>query len=155
MELAVMTGLIDFPNASGGCLLTDPRFSERFKDLLQNGPYDIDNVALLKVGRHYRMAVDAKLVVGRDEAENADIEKLAQDGDILFVPPEELAGPSALLRGNSAEAMINLAAGILCRYCDLAGRAALDISYRKLPEAEWRTINVTPAPDLESEKLRL
>ena len=155
MELAVMTGLIDFPNASGGCLLTDPRFSERFKDLLQNGPYDIDNVALLKVGRHYRLSIDAKLVVGRDETENADIEKLARDGDILFVPPEELAGPSALLRGNSNEAMISLSAGIICRYCDLVGRSSLDISFRKLPETVWRTINVAPVPDLESEKLRL
>jgi tRNA U34 2-thiouridine synthase MnmA/TrmU len=155
MELAVMLGVIDYPNASGGCLLTDPLFTKRLRDLMKFGAYDMKNVALLKVGRHYRFAHDAKLIVGRDEAENADIEKLAQDGDILFVPPEDLAGPSALARGNFSEDQFKLSAGIITRYCDLAGKLSLDISYRKLPSTDWQVLNVGPVPDEESEKYRL
>ncbi|MCX5708426.1 MAG: tRNA 4-thiouridine(8) synthase ThiI [Candidatus Omnitrophica bacterium] len=155
MELAVMLGVIDYPNASGGCLLTDPLFSKRLRDLMKFGVYDMKNVALLKVGRHYRFAYDAKLIVGRDEAENTDIEKLAQDGDILFVPPPDLAGPSALARGNFSEDQLKLSAGIIARYCDLAGKLSIDISYRKLPESDWRVLNVAPVPDEESEKYRL
>ena len=155
MELAVMLGVIDYPNASGGCLLTDPLFTKRLRDLMKFGVYDMENVALLKVGRHYRFAHDAKLIVGRDEAENTDIEKLAQEGDILFVPPEDLAGPSALARGNFSEDQLNLSAGIIARYCDLAGKLSIDISYRKFPEAEWQILNVAPVLDEESEKYRL
>jgi tRNA-uridine 2-sulfurtransferase len=155
MELAVMLGVIDYPNASGGCLLTDPLFTKRLRDLMKFGSYDMDNVALLKVGRHYRFAHDAKLVVGRDEAENIDIEKLARDGDILFAPPEDLAGPSALARGNFSREQLKLSAGIIARYCDLAGKLSIDISYRKLPDSAWQTINATALSDAESEKYRL
>jgi tRNA-specific 2-thiouridylase len=155
MELAVMLGVIDYPNASGGCLLTDPLFTKRLRDLMKFGVYDMKNVALLKVGRHYRFAADAKLIVGRDETENIDIEKLAQDGDTLFVPPEDLAGPSALGRGNFSEEQLRLSAGIIARYCDMAGKISIDISYRKLPEAGWRVVNAVPVLDEESEKYRL
>jgi tRNA U34 2-thiouridine synthase MnmA/TrmU len=155
MELAVMLGVIDYPNASGGCLLTDPLFTKRLRDLMKFGVYDPANVALLKVGRHYRFAHDAKLIVGRDEAENAEIEKLAQESDILFVPPEDLAGPSALGRGNFNEEQLKLSAGIIARYCDLAGELSIDISYRKLPDFEWRVLKVVPVLDEESEKYRL
>jgi len=155
MELAVMLGVIDYPNASGGCLLTDPLFTKRLRDLMKFGSYDMANVALLKVGRHYRFAHDAKLIVGRDEAENVDIEKLAVDGDILFVPPEDLAGPSALARGNFSDDQLKLSVGIIARYCDLAGKLSIDISYRKLPSTDWQVLNVAPVPDAESEKYRL
>jgi tRNA-specific 2-thiouridylase len=155
MELAVMLGVIDYPNASGGCLLTDPLFTKRLRDLMKFGVYDLQNVALLKVGRHYRFSHDAKLIVGRDEAENSDIEKLAQDGDTLFVPPEDLAGPSALARGNFSDDQLKLSAGIIARYCDLAGKLSIDIAYRKLPSIEFKVLNVIPVPDEESEKYRL
>ncbi len=155
MELAVMLGVIDYPNASGGCLLTDPIFSKRLRDLMKFGKYDLANVALLKLGRQYRFAQDAKLIVGRDEAENEDIEKLAQDGDILFVPPGDLAGPSALARGNFSQELIKLSAGIIARYCDIGDKTSLDISFRRLPEDQWYTLNVAPIPDSESEKYRL
>jgi tRNA-specific 2-thiouridylase len=150
-----MLGVIDYPNASGGCLLTDPIFSKRLRDLMKFGKYDLANVALLKLGRQYRFAHDSKLIVGRDEAENVDIEKMAQDGDILFVPPGDLAGPSALARGNFSQELIKLSAGIIARYCDIKDELSLDISFRRLPEDQWYTLNVAPVPDSESEKYRL
>ena len=155
MELAVMLGVIDYPNASGGCLLTDPLFSRRLRDLMKYGTYDMVNVAFLKVGRHYRFSPEAKLIVGRDEAENTDIEQMAQVGDLLFVPPEDLAGPSALARGNFSEELIKLSAGIVARYSDNGDKPSLGISYRKFPETDWQVINAAAIPDQESEKYRL
>jgi tRNA-uridine 2-sulfurtransferase len=155
MELAVMLGVIDYPNASGGCLLTDPLFSKRLRDLMKYATYDMVNVALLKVGRHYRFSPEAKLIVGRDEIENTDIEQMAQAGDLLFVPPPDLAGPSALARGNFNEEMIKLSAGIVARYSDIADKPTVPISYRKFPEPEWQVIDAAAVPDSESEKYRL
>ncbi len=155
LELAVMLGVIDYPDASAGCLLIDPGFAKRLRDLLKLGEYDLANIALLKVGRHYRFSSDAKFIVGRNEDENTEIEKLAQDGDILFVPPEDIGGPSALARGNFDEKLINLAAGILTRYCDIGDNPSGEIFCRRLPEDQSHPINAIPVPDEESVKYRL
>jgi tRNA U34 2-thiouridine synthase MnmA/TrmU len=155
IELAATLGINDYAQPAGGCLLTDPQFSKRLKDLIEHGPYDLDNVELLKFGRHFRFSPEAKLVVGRNEEENAEIEKLAQNGDWLFLPPQDTAGPSALGRGKFSDERIKLCAGITCRYCDLAGKPSLEICYRKLPEKESQTLTVAPVPDEESLKYRL
>ncbi len=154
-ELAVMLGVIDYPDASGGCLLIDPSFAKRLRDLLKLGKYDLANIALLKVGRHYRFASDAKFIVGRNEDENTEIEKLAQAGDILFVPPEDIGGPSALARGNFDEKLIALATGILARYCDIGDNPSVEIFCRRLPEDHSHPINAILVPDAESIKYRL
>ncbi len=154
-DLAVRLGIIDYEQPAGGCLLTDPCFCVRLKDLLERGPYDLANVELLKVGRHYRLSPQAKLIVGRDEDDNMQIEKLAAAGDLLFLPPEDIAGPSALLRGQHTDSLLQLSAGIVARYCDLKARATVEISVMKLPSQEKTKIVASPVPDEESEKLRL
>jgi tRNA U34 2-thiouridine synthase MnmA/TrmU len=77
IDLAVMLGIIDFPNAAGGCLLTDPRFSDRARDLMSYGSFTMDNVELLKLGRHFRLGPHTKLVVGRNQDENESVAALA------------------------------------------------------------------------------
>jgi len=154
-ELAVMLNVLDYPNAAGGCLLTDPIFAARLKDLLKSGVYDANNIELLKLGRQYRLSPETKLIVGRDESENSDMERLAQTGDCLLAPPDDIAGPTGLLRGAVSEAILRLSAGILCRYCDLKGRASLDIRLRTIPEAETKIISVGPLADADSLKYRL
>ncbi len=155
MELAVMLGVIDYPDVSADCLLTDSGFAKRLRDLMKFGKYDLANIALLKVGRHYRFQPGAKLVVGRNEGENAEIESLAQSGDFLFAPAQEIAGPSALGRGDFDESLISLAAGILARYCDIKDKTSLDISCRRLSEGQGYTVNTIPLLDEESKKYRL
>jgi tRNA-specific 2-thiouridylase len=155
IDLARALGIEDYAPPAGGCLLTDRQFSQRLKDLLEYGPYNLENVELLKFGRHFRLSPEAKLVVGRNEADNAGIERLAQNDDWLFLPPDDIAGPSALGRGKFSEEQIKLCAGITCRYCDLAGKPSLEVSYRKLPEKESQTLTVAPVPDEESVKYRL
>lgn len=154
-DLAVRLGVIEYEQPAGGCLLTDPCFCLRLKDLLESGPYDLDNVELLKVGRHYRLSPQAKLIVGRDEEDNLQIEKLAASGDLLLLPPEDIAGPSALIRGKFTDAQLQFSAGILARYCDLKGREAVEISIAKFTSQEKTKITAFPVPDSESEKLRL
>jgi tRNA U34 2-thiouridine synthase MnmA/TrmU len=155
IDLAKTFGINDYGQPAGGCLLTDRQFSQRLRDLIEHGPYDLQNVELLKYGRHFRLSAKAKLVVGRKEEDNAGIERLAQNDDWLFLPPEDIAGPSALGRGKFSEEQIKLCAGITARYCDLAGKTALDISYRQLPSQETHTLSIAPVPDEESVKYRL
>ncbi|MFI5422879.1 MAG: tRNA (5-methylaminomethyl-2-thiouridylate)-methyltransferase, partial [Nitrososphaerales archaeon] len=75
LALARKFGIDDPPNAAGGCLLTDPQFSTRIRDLMRHldDPEkvpSINDVELLKVGRHFRLSNVAKLIVGRDQNEN-------------------------------------------------------------------------------------
>ncbi len=65
----------EIPQPAGGCcFLTDEAYSRKLRDWLdhQDDPrHDAEAFVLLKVGRHLRLNDDVKLVVGRDEGENA------------------------------------------------------------------------------------
>jgi len=141
--LAAEFGIKDFAWPAGGCLLTDPVFSERLKELIAHKELNLDNVALLKLGRHFRISGHAKLVVGRDEKEDIELENLAKAGDYLFHPNEQLAGPTSLARGSLNEGLIGLSAQITCRYCDLNGATQVDIIYKRISE----NLGTVPAGD--------
>jgi hypothetical protein len=67
--------LDDIPQPAGGCcFLTDEAYARKLRDWLdhQEAPrHDGEAFILLKVGRHLRLNDDVKVIVGRDEAENA------------------------------------------------------------------------------------
>jgi tRNA U34 2-thiouridine synthase MnmA/TrmU len=69
IALASKLGIKDYPCPAGGCLLTDSNFSRRLKDLMEYSEVNIDEVSLLKVGRHFRLSPGYKLVIGRNESE--------------------------------------------------------------------------------------
>ncbi len=67
IELADHFDIHDYPCPAGGCLLTDPGFSKRMKDLMIHDPaFSLNDVHLLKMGRHFRLSPEVKLVVGRN-----------------------------------------------------------------------------------------
>ncbi|MHB9028095.1 MAG: hypothetical protein ACYC9O_04960 [Candidatus Latescibacterota bacterium] len=97
-ELAKELGITEYLCPGGGCLLTDPEYAERFRDLLSYAPdFGMEDVNLLKIGRHFRLESGAKVVVGRNEAENTAIEGFLAPGDI-FITPSGDPGPSVLCR---------------------------------------------------------
>ena len=151
--LAREYGINDYPCPSGGCLLTDPEFSKRLKDLMSHNEFNINNVLLLKVGRHFRLTENSKLVVGRNEKENQQLEYLAKENDYLFFPPEDLAGPTALGRGIFNEDLINLSLRIICRYFDSKDTA--NIVYRRMPGGEKRVAGISPLKEEELVALRV
>lgn len=123
LSLANKYEIIDPPNAAGGCLLTDPMFSKRVKDLYKhekNVP-TINDIELLKIGRHFRLNADCKLIVGRNESENFMVDSLYENSDwILYA--KDYAGPVGLLRGENIETdekLITISAKIILRYADV------------------------------------
>lgn len=155
INLAKNFQIKNYPNASGGCLLTDREFSKRLKDLIIHQELSIDNIELLKMGRHFRISQDTKLIVGRDEKENEQLVKLVKDNDYLFMPGEKIAGPTSLGRGQFSEELIKLSCGITCRYCDLNGETDTQIIYRKISESEDRVLEVSPIEDAKLTSLRV
>jgi tRNA U34 2-thiouridine synthase MnmA/TrmU len=152
--LAREFGIKDYPCPSGGCLLTDREFSRRLKDIMDNGEFNLDEVILLKTGRHFRLKKGAKLVVGRNESENGLLESAAKDGDRLFYPKVDLAGPTSLLRGGSGQDLIDLSSRITAHYCDLNGNEDAAIFHR-LAGAEESCLKVAPIEEELLEFLRI
>ncbi len=144
ISLAGKLGINDYPCPSGGCLLTDPEFSKRLKDIMKYEEFNLENIQLLKIGRHFRLNDTAKIVVGRNEKENKRLLNLARENDYLFMPTDELAGPTSLGRGVFTKDLIKLSCSITSRYCDLAGNADADIIYRRIPEREDNIVKVSP-----------
>lgn len=89
LELAKQIGLKEIPTPSGGCLLTEPNFSRRLKDLLEHEETITKrDLEFLKLGRHFRLNNDIKIIVGRNKEENEKIIELATERDTIFKAEE-------------------------------------------------------------------
>jgi len=116
IQLAKDKGIADYPCPAGGCLLTNVEFAAKLRDLFDNkADYDLKDVRLLKIGRHFRLHPGLKIIVGRDEAENSSLEKSMQDNDVL-VYCSSFTGPFAFIREEASEDDIKTAGRILLRY---------------------------------------
>jgi hypothetical protein len=115
--------------------------------------FDINDVNLLKLGRHFRLSPGAKAVVGRNEEENRRLQILARRGDLLF----EVRGcgsPVTLLCGAAGEEEIHLAAAVTARYSDAEDnrvKVHYGVDYAALSEA----ILVSPVYEDELTRLRI
>ncbi len=127
IKLATELGLKNYPCPAGGCLLTDPAFTRRLKDLMEHEDFNIANVELLKLGRHFRINSSFRLVVGRDEKENAKLKNFLQKDDLYF-EPTKLAGPSGLLRGKWDNEFKNIAAKIIAYYTSREQKVEISVS---------------------------
>ncbi|MFY9301545.1 MAG: tRNA (5-methylaminomethyl-2-thiouridylate)-methyltransferase [Candidatus Nitrosotenuis sp.] len=118
LQMAKELGIENPPNAGGGCLLTDPAFAIRAKDLFSHTETPTTNdIDLLKVARHFRLDEKTKLIVGRNKEENEMIKALALADDLIFYAKDHM-GPIALLRGQNKEPYKQLCAAITLRYSD-------------------------------------
>ena len=126
--LASKLGIRDYPCPAGGCLLNDPEFAARFRDLLEHEPdCEMDDARLLRFGRHFRLPSGAKVIVGRNETENDSIERAARLGDTILVPLG-VPGPSVLCLKTSDAADIMTAAAFVAAYTK--GGGELDVELR-------------------------
>lgn len=140
MKLARELGIKEFPSPAGGCLLTDPGFSRRLKDLL-NFARDVRlrDVELLKVGRHFRIGPGTKIVIGRNERENRLIRSLYREGDLLLTPVS-VPGPTVLLVGEISPEQKDLAASMTAAYTDPGGGEEIEVGL--VPKASHVSVRV-------------
>jgi tRNA-uridine 2-sulfurtransferase len=122
MRLAEQYGFTEYSAPAGGCLLTMDGFAAKVADLVAHeGGLSAAEVELLKRGRHFRLGPRTKLVVGKDDGDNRDLEALAGSDDLTLQAADE-PGPIGVLRGPVDEPMLALAATIMARYVDAVPR---------------------------------
>jgi tRNA-specific 2-thiouridylase len=128
MALAEAYGITRYPAPAGGCLLTDPGYAQRLKELLRHvREASRPELELLKWGRHFRLPGGAKAVVGRTQRENEALLELKTFGDYL-VKVENYPGPLVLVCGSASEADLEMAAGLAAAYSDAPQGAPVTVT---------------------------
>ncbi len=117
MALAQKWGISDYPSPAGGCLLTDPGYSARLRDLYTNqDTVDTNALELLKYGRHMRLNPMVKIIVGRTKEENEQIVRYFNpQADYLF-KVKKYPGPTVLMPHGGDKPLVMLAASICAGY---------------------------------------
>ncbi len=155
IDLAEQFGIRDYPCPAGGCLLTDPGFAKRIKDLMDHDiDFSTNDIHLLKIGRHFRFSDRVKLVVGRNEEENQKIQTFARGEDILL-KVSNFPGPLSLLRGKLEGDDIKKAAAITVHYGKAKGSENIEVTYKAVDEAHRRSLLAPPISRGEIEGLMI
>lgn len=150
MALAKKYGFSDYAQPAGGCcFLTDQQYSVKLVDLWQargNREYELDDIMLLKVGRHLRPKANFKLIVGREEGENRFMEGYRKQFFHLY--PTSHKGPLVLLDGSLEAGDLELAARVTARFSQ--GRDADQVTIEAVsPDGVASSFKIVPLREHE------
>lgn len=145
IALAESLGFSDWSQPAGGCcFLTNEQYSKKLVDLWQargERDYELDDVMLLKVGRHLRPAPHYKLIIGRELGENRYLEGYRNRFVNLY--PVSHQGPVCLVDGKAGRDDLVLAARILARYSQGKDAGSVVVGIDR-PDGTSETLSVTP-----------
>ncbi len=153
MELASLFAVSDYPAPAGGCLLTEKNFRTRFMDLVSHSSnIAINDLTVLRYGRHFRFSSQCKLVVGRDQKDNDTLERIKWGNiriDVVNMP-----GPFSLMKWSEEIFHLRSALRIIARYSGYSG-APEKIVFRIAYGNKIKIISYIGKPDkiLSDEKI--
>jgi tRNA U34 2-thiouridine synthase MnmA/TrmU len=134
IALAKAYGLTSYPAPAGGCLLTDPNYSRRLRDLFDHQDEVREaELELLKYGRHFRLNAHVKIIVGRTQKENQMIADHHDARRERLLKLQAYPGPLVLVPRRASLA-------------DLEKAAAIAAGYSKAPADGMVEFQVTPSP---------
>ncbi|MCK4477467.1 hypothetical protein KAU88_02930 [Candidatus Bathyarchaeota archaeon] len=151
IKLTKEFGIKNYPCPAGGCLLTYKEFAAKIRDLFKHKKkVGIKDINLLKIGRHFRFGKN-KIIVGRNETENKQLERMRGKNDYCFEVPD-CGSPITLLQGPKTRKAERKAAALTLRYSDIKlGEALVKFGREKMDKSV-----IVPAPDAsEIEELRI
>ena len=145
MALAQHYGFSDYATPAGGCcFLTDKAYSEKLVDMWQHRStrdYQLDDIMLLKVGRHLRPRPHFKMIISREEGEGKFLEGYRKQ--FLHIRPLSHKGPMVLIDGEVSDDDVHLAARVAARYSQ--GRDADVVEFEVIsPDEHRETLKVAP-----------
>ncbi len=145
IALANQYGFEDYAQPAGGCcFLTDAQYSVKLADLWQargSKQYEMDDIMLLKVGRHLRPAPHFKLIISREEGEGNFLQGYRKQFPSLKTISHP--GPLALIDGEVDVEDIELAARLVARYSQ--GRDSEEVEL-EFTDRDGRSRRLTAVP---------
>ncbi len=146
MALANEFDIEDYAQPAGGCcFLTDEHYSDKLADLWAargHKDYELDDIMLLKVGRHLRPRPNFKMIIAREEGEVKFLTGYRKS--FTHMSPISHSGPLALIDGTLSRDDLEFAASLTARYSQ--GRNAEKVEVRIVHECEESIISVVPIP---------
>ncbi len=153
MELAKKYGITEYAQPAGGCLLTDPMYSRRLKEIMKNQPdFDRRDAELLSIGRHFRLESGEKIIVGRDQTDNEKLLAIKNDQDVILNVPD-YPSPIAIIPGGGSERAIKIAGSIIASYSDAPKSDDVKIAYYHRGISDVIFVKQLPKEDLD--KIRI
>ncbi len=132
MELVKKYKIKDYESPGGGCLLTDPEFSQRLLKLFENWPdCEGNDINLLKCGRIIWTKCKKNtiiIVIGRHKEDNEKLHFLSSEGDVVIELKDD-NGPTTLIRSRSDQDFFN-------KEIEVEIPEKLDKKYKDLQEVE-------------------
>ena len=157
IALAEEFELKDYAQPAGGCcVLTDESYSDKLVDMWQaraanneSRDYTLDDIMLLKVGRHIRPKETYKIIISREEGESHYLSGYRKDYITLRCTSH--SGPIAMIDGEVTEEDLRFAARIITRYgqARYAEMATVDIQSK---DGVTKSYEVIPMPAHEIPK---
>jgi len=145
MALAASFGFEDYAQPAGGCcFLTDRQYSHKLADLWKargERRYELDDIMLLKVGRHIRPRPNFKLIIGREEGENRFLQGYRKQYTHMLTTSHP--GPLVLIDGEASQDDLDLAARITARFSQGREADTVDIEVHTLDGAS-QSLQVQP-----------
>lgn len=149
MELAESWGIKDYPSPAGGCKLTDPNYSHRLKELLDhNSVPQIRELELLKIGRHFRVTDNAKVISTRTQDEGEILKGLIGQGDTIVLV-KDYNGSMVVIVGEATEEVKRYAARVAIRYSKGKDENNVAVKFTKYGEKECTIMNENCATEEE------
>jgi len=136
LAMAKAYGWEDYESPGGGCLLTESHYSERITEFIAFDTFEVEDIELLKFGRHFRLPDGAKLAVGRDKEDNEGLQAIQSDKYVTLKLP--IAGPFSLLSADASSEDRALAAKLAITYARSSAEESYDV------EVGNETITVSP-----------
>jgi tRNA-specific 2-thiouridylase len=148
MALAKEFGFEDYAQPAGGCcFLTDKSYSVKLQDLWSNRgtrKYELDDIMLLKVGRHIRPNKAFKLIIAREEGETNFLSGYQREFQTIKTVSH--AGPLALVEGEQLDAQqIELACAITARFSKGRDESSVELLFSDHGQNS-QSIHVKPMP---------
>jgi tRNA U34 2-thiouridine synthase MnmA/TrmU len=150
MALAKQFGFEDYASPAGGCcFLTDANYAKKLADLWQarhEKKYELDDIMLLKVGRHIRPKPNYKLIVSREEGENKFLSGYRKN--FTHIETTSCGGPLTLIDGEVSDEDIETASRIVARFSQGKNEDSVTVKITRINRDE-KTVNVLPMPPSE------
>lgn len=119
LGLAASFAIDEFAQPAGGCcVLTDENYTRRLQDMWQHRntrDYDMEDIILLKAGRHLRLEPHYKIIIARDESESNFLTGYRKQ--FIHMQALEHRGPMILIEGQPSTEDLQTCARIAGRFC--------------------------------------
>lgn len=134
LGLAAAMAIEEFAQPAGGCcVLTDENYTRRLRDMWEHRDsrnYDMEDIILLKAGRHIRPQPHYKMIIARDEAESNFLTGYRKE--FIHMQVRTHRGPMILIEGQPTADDLFTCARIAGRFCSGRDEPQIEVDLHHL-----------------------